>query len=180
MKTDVDKYVHITSQEAKKRMMAIRDCWVQFFNKMVELYKNETGDEGIDVKYIINTEALHEMVDRVYQRDDYFRRYHSGMKMSEYKEIGLNMFWITKFHPFSVIGEGLDERFSFDINEEFALYYMFVALEHLAEIQHKNYDSDRISRSLYNELLYSLSFRDMSKEAMGVIVELVANSVIYE
>lgn len=175
-----DKYIHITSQELEERMMAIRDCWSQFFTKMVELYKKETGIDTLEVKYEVNTEALHEIVDRVYQREDYFKRYHSGMKMSEYKEIGLNMFWLAKFHPFNIDGKGFDERFCFDINEEFILYYMFIALEELAKIQKKNYDSERISRSLYDELLYSLSFRDISKEAMGIIVELVANIVMYE
>lgn len=175
-----DKYIHITSQESEERMMAIRDCWCQFFSKLVELYKKETGSDAVEVKYEVNTEALHEIVDRVYQREDYFKRYHSGMKMSEYKEIGLNMFWLIKFRPFNIDGKGFEEKFCFDINEEFALYYMFIALEKLAKIQKRKYDSERISRSLYDELLYSLSFRDISKEAMGIIVELVANIVIYE
>lgn len=175
-----DKYIHITSQELEERMMAIRNCWLQFFSKMVELYKEETKAEDVEVQYEVNTEALHEMVDRVYQREDYFRRYHSGMKMSEYKEIGLNMFWLAKFKPFNVDGKGFNEKFSFDINQEFIMYYMFVALEKLAKIQKKRYDSERISRALYDELIYSLSFRDISKEAMGIIVELVANIVIYE
>lgn len=175
-----NKYVHITSQELEERMLAIRDCWGNFFSKMVELYKEETAEESVDYRYEVNTEALHEIVDRVYQRDDYFKRYHSGMKMSEYKEIGLNMFWLIKFRPFNVDGKGFNEKFCFDINQEFALHYMFSALEKLAKFQKKKYDSSRISRSLYDELLYSLSFRDISKEAMGIIVELVAKIIIYD
>lgn len=175
-----DKYTPITSQELEKRMLTIRDCWMQFFSKMVELYKQETGDASVEVKYEMNTEALHEMVERVYQRDDYFKRYHSGMKMSEYKEIGLNMFWLAKFRPFNVDGKGFKEKFAFDINQEFIMHYMFISLEQLAKIQKRKYDSTKIARPLYDELAYSISFRDISKEAMGIIVELVANIVIYE
>lgn len=173
-----DKYVSITSQELEERMIAIRNCWCQFFSKMVDEYKKRAEIDNVEAKYEVNVEALHEMVDRVYQRDDYFERYHSGMKMSEYKEIGLNMFWLIKFKPFNVDGKGFNEKFSFDINQEFALYYMFVALEKLAQIQGKKYDSSGIKNSLYDELAYSLTFRDISKEAMGIIVELVANIVI--
>lgn len=175
-----EKYTPITSQELEERMLVIRDCWVQFFSTMVELYKQETGVDSVEVKYEMNTEALHEMVERVYQRDDYFKRYHSGMKMSEYKEIGLNMFWLAKFRPFNIDGKGFKEKFAFDINQEFVLHYMFTALEQVAKMQKRKYDSTKITRLLYDELAYSISFRDISKEAMGIIVELVANIIIYD
>lgn len=175
-----NNYTPITSEELQKRMLAIRECWLQFFTKMVDLYKQETGEDSVKVDYVMNTEALHEMVERVYQRDDYFKRYHSGMYMSEYKEIGLNMFWLAKFRPFNIDGKGFEDKFAFDINQEFIMHYMFTALEQLAKIQKRKYDSTKITRSLYDELAYSVSFRDISKEAMGIIVELVANIVIFD
>lgn len=173
------KFIPITSEELEVRMNLIIKCWKLFYKKMVKLYKDEMHVE-LPADYVVNAMALREMVERVYQREDYFARYHSDMKMSEYKEIGLNMFWLSKFRPFCVDGVGFDEKFAFEINFEFILFYMLNALEQVAKMQNKKYDSSKFTQSLYNEMLYTLLFRDISKEAMGLIVELVANIVIYE
>ena len=58
------------------------------------------------------------------------------------------------------------------------MYYMLVALKNLADELKLTYDSEKLSGSLYDEILYSMSFRDISKEALGIMVELVANIVI--
>lgn len=173
------KFIPITSQELEERINSILECWELFYNKMVNLYKEEMQVE-LPADYVVNAMALREMVKRVYQREDYFMRYHSNLKMSEYKEIGLDMFWLSKFKPFCVDGVGFDDKFAFDINFEFILFYMLNALEKVAKMQEKKFDSTKITKSLYDEMLYTLLFRDISKEAMGLIVELVANIVIYE
>lgn len=176
----MNAYTPITSQELEERMNAIRNCWLIFFSEMVKQYKEIKKENDINIEYRLNTEALKEIVDRVYKREDYFIRYHSGMKMSEYKEIGLYAFWIYKFQPFEAYGDNIDEKFCFKINQEFAVYYIFVALKNLAQIQKRKYNSTGISKALYDEIIYCVTFRDISKEAMGLIVELIANIVISE
>ncbi|MBE6678815.1 MAG: hypothetical protein E7597_08490 [Ruminococcaceae bacterium] len=169
-------YVPINSDDLAKRMVKIEDCWKDFLGKMLKYYSNESKD--IELDYSVNVLALREVVERVYQRKDYFKRYHSGMRMSEYKEIGLTMFWISKFKPFNITGHGYDDKIAFNINDDFAMYYMLLALKNLAEELKLEYNSDKLTGRLYDEMLYSLSFRDISKEALGILVELVANIVI--
>lgn len=171
-------YVPINSDELTKRMVSIEDCWKKFINKLMKYYEDNGNTSKIE--YSINTVAIREIVERVYQRKDYFDRYHSGMEMSEYKEIGLYMFWLSKFKPFCMTGLGYDDKVAFNINEDFIMFYMLSALKNLAEEMNLEYNSDKISGKLYDEILYSLCFRDLSKEAMGLIVELVANVVILD
>lgn len=170
----------ITAKEKEAYINAIVDFWKEFYQEFIEVYKevNKIGDKDL-FEYSVNTFALQELVKRVFYRQDYFARYHSNMKMSEYKEIGLTMFWIIKFKPFKIENIELDEEFTFDINEEFAINYMFKALRKIAELQGKKYDSSRVDEHLYKELEYSLTFRDISKEALGIIVELMATIVIF-
>ena len=44
----------------------------------------------------------------------------------------------------------------------------------------RGYENEFQNVAMYDEILYSLCFRDLSKEAMGLIVELVANVVILD
>ncbi len=171
-------YIPLDSEKTKKQMLAIEKCWKSYLSEVTSL---QGGNVNITMpEYSVDVLALREIVERVYQRKDYFIRFHSGMVMSEYKEIGLNMFWITKFKPFRILNNSLDEETSFRANEDFAMYYMLTALKNLSKKLGLKYDSDRISANLYSELLYTLCFRDISKEAIGIIVELIANIVIID
>lgn len=126
-----NSYTPINSEQLEKEMVAIEVCWKTFLKKITNYYHDNNQD--FKVNYTVNTLALREIVERVYQRKDYFFRYHSGMCMSEYKEIGLNMFWISKFKPFCIFGEGYEEELAFNINDDFALFYMLTALKNLAK-----------------------------------------------
>lgn len=169
-------YAPMTSSEMEKQMMAIVDSWKTFFAGIKESTEGKIAFENS--RYFVNSKALNELVKRVHQRKDYFTRYHSGLNMSEFKEIGLNMFWLSKLKPFSVEGEKNIDAHTFDLNEDFAVYHMLNCLEAMAKRLNLKYDEKRVSQSLYYEMSYCLSFRDMSKEAMGILVELVARVVI--
>lgn len=169
-------YIPINSEDLEKQMVAIEECWKTYFAKISEECKK---DEDIgEIKYSVNSVALREIVERVYQRKDYFVRYHSCLVMSEFKEIGLNMFWISKFKPFHISGKLNIDRLAFDINDDFALFHMFTALKALADRLGCNYDAKKLPFSLYYEMSYCLTFRDLSKESLGLLVELVARIMI--
>ncbi len=166
-----NEYVPISSDILEERMKNILDCWEVYFQKILKQC-------GEDVEYTVNSVALRELVERVYQRKDYFLRYHSDLKMSEYKEIGLNVFWISKFKPFQIKADHNIDKLAFETNDDFAMFHMFTALEKLAKTLKLDFNTERIPRSLYCELAYCLNFRDMSKEALGMIVELIARIAI--
>ena len=140
--------------------------------------KIDISDSEISTLYSVNVFALAEMVKRIHQREDYFLRYHKNLKMSEYKEVGLTAFWITKFQPFSMADSRFLDEKSFNISVKFAVYYIFIALSNLAIVQKKTFDMSSINKDLVYEMEYSLEYRDISKEAMGVLVELLALNVI--
>jgi len=168
-----NEYVPISSDVLEKRMKEIVDCWEIYFQNILKQCRDKA-----ELEYTVNTVALRELVERVYQRKDYFLRYHSNLKMSEYKEIGLNVFWISKFKPFQIKGNCNIDKLAFETNDDFAMFHMFTALEKLAKSQNLDFNADKIPRSLYCELAYCLNFRDMSKEALGMIVELIARIAI--
>lgn len=169
-------FIPMTSDEIKQQMKEILSSWESFFSGVLQ--QTQGMDKFIGSHYTVNSKALQELVNRVHQRKDYFTRYHSELKMSEFKEIGLNMFWLSKLKPFSVVGsENIDAQ-TFDINEDFALYHMCCALQAMAQKLNISFDKERLPSSLYFEMSYCMSFRDMSKEAMGMLVELVARVVM--
>lgn len=175
-KTRSNSYAPINSEKLAKQMQVIEDCWSTYLSEITALQSNNTQLKV--PQYSVDIVALREIVERVYQRKDYFIRFHSGMLMSEYKEIGLYMFWISKFKPFRILDLNFNKHTSFRANEDFAMYFMLSALKNLANKLGLKYNSDNISGNLYGEILYSLCFRDLSKESLGIIVELVANIVI--
>lgn len=187
---EFDNYIQPSSDELSKEFDNILKCWKDFIDRAKGVYSND-GKESVKWKYDVDDFALKEMVVRVHQRKDYFYRYHSHMSMSEYKEIGLNMFWLTKFHPFRLLGHDYDEMDAFGINEQFAMFYMLSSLRAFSSRLRKKYsegieqgkykleyNSDLLPGDLYDEICYTLTFRDVSKEVLGVLVELVANIVI--
>ena len=178
------------SDELNAAYTEIMNCWEDFIVRAKDVY---AADKKLLVKwkYDVDDYALKEMIVRVHQRKDYFYRYHAHMLMSEYKEIGLNMFWLTKFHPFRLLGHNYEDGDAFGINEEFAMFFMLSALKNLSiGLQNKykedieqgkytlEFDSRLLTGDLYDEIRYTLSFRDVSKEVLGVLVELIANIVI--
>lgn len=177
MASNNDSYIPISSDDLEKRMEDILNCWKIYFENISKKYQ-EIEQLKAPIEYSVNSVALRELVERVYQRRDYFARYHSGLVMSEFKEIGLNMFWISKFKPFHVTNLENIDKFAFEVNDDFAMFHMFTALKELADSLGLAYDSAKIPRTLYYEMSYCLAFRDVSKEALGMIVELIARIVI--
>lgn len=157
--------------------------WKEFIGNTIPAYVEDCRKNNIDCTklqefnrdevYYVNTLALREVFERVHQRDDYFARYHS-IEMSNYKETGLIAFWITKLKPFHLKAEYFDEIYDLKINEEFALYYIFNTVARYIKEQGNEYVVGKITPKLYNELLYTMQYRDLSKEAYGCIVELLA------
>ena len=168
----------MTSDELEQQMTHIMDSWETYY---AGILKQVQGRDGFkESRYIVNSKALQELVVRVNQRKDYFVRYHSGLQMSEFKEIGLNMFWLSKLKPFSIVGSENIDVYTFDINEDFALYHMCCALQAMATELGIGFDKERLPQSLYYEMSYCMSFRDMSKEAMWKLFELLARVVMHD
>lgn len=180
----MNEYIQLKSDEMEQKISLILDLWHDFLQKTVLTYVSKCKKrrqhceslENCDTKeiYCVNIVALREIFERTHQREDYFERYHNKLQMSNFKEIGLIAFWISKLKPFYLKEGYFDDVFNLKINEEFALYFIFNAIARYAKEQGYEYSLKRINSELYNELLYTMQYRDLSKEAFGCIVELIS------
>lgn len=174
-------YIKLNCEDIQKKVSKIINLWETFLENVktpyLDTFQNKTTvivtERKIEDLYETNMFALREIFERTHQREDYFDRYHEKLKMSDFKEIGLIAFWISKFKPFHLSSSIFNEAFSLRINEEFALFFIFNAIANYASEQNQEVDLTKINAELYNELLYTMQYRDLSKEAFGCIVELI-------
>ena len=155
----MSEYICLNSDKMEQKIGLILELWHNFLQRTVSAYVSEYNEmgqccenlENCDAKeiYYVNVVTLREIFERTHQREDYFERYHNKLQMSNFKEIGLIAFWISKLKPFH-------------LKEEYA------------EEQGYGYSLKHINSELYNELLYTMQYRDLSKEAFGCIVELIS------
>ena len=180
----MNNYIGLNSDQMQENIDLLLTLWDSFLQKTVPAYISECKRmdqsceklENCDIKriYYVNLLALRELFERTHQREDYFIRYHHNLQMSNFKEIGLIAFWLIKLKPFRLKEEYFDELFDLKINEEFALYFIFNAVARYAKEQGYTYNLKKINSELYNELLYTMQYRDISKEAFGCLVELIS------
>ena len=95
--------------------------WSNFLKSTLSTYKlikNDVLVNDIENYYVVNLFLIREIFERVHQREDYFERYHKKLKMSNFKEIGLIAYWITKLKPFHLKDIDVDGFLDARINEE--------------------------------------------------------------
>lgn len=143
--------------------------------QLIQGFISNNGYRGEDI--FVNENSLLSIIVKVEQRRKYFKSFHK-IDMSEYKEAALNAFWYIKLSPLSVGSRELSKQQpkTFDsLNEKMALYIIlttFRAMLEKAKISTKKLDE--IPSKYINELIYSLTYRDISKEAMILLVESIA------
>lgn len=112
-----------------------------------------------------NLNSVHDIIVRVHKRKFYFKVFHNGMVTSEYKDTALYCYWIIKLRPFWI---SPDIEFAESFNERLALYLYMMLLKKYDE----NFSAeDGLNQAHAEELLYSFRFRDLSKEAMILMLE---------
>lgn len=126
---------------------------------------------------VINENTMISVIVKVDQRRKYFEYFHK-LKMSEYKEAALNAYWIIKLQPLSVSSQKLikEQPKEYDsLNEKLAIYYIIKALRGaLKESNRPSTALDDLPKQYINELIYTFTFRDISKEALIMLVESMA------
>lgn len=125
----------------------------------------------------LNKNIILEIISKVDQRKKYFQYYH-GLDMSEFKEVSLIIFWYIKLKPISISNYDASARNKkeFDaINEKLAFFYLIRTYRKLLEKSHKSTKIlDNLPDEYIREILYSFEFRDISKEALILLVESIA------
>lgn len=112
---------------------------------------------------------------RVDKREGYFSVFHEGMAINEIKQSALMAYWILKFKPFMINSNDTKRNHKFiRINEGFAFFYILSACKQYAE--EKGYETKGMSQILKDELMYALTYWDLSKEGMMIIAETIGEA----
>lgn len=98
--------------------------------------------------------------------------------MSECKEVALICFWYIKLHPICAVDKSVlenDIKYLDSINEKLAVYYIIVSLQAMLESRGLSAQKlDELPPKYIKELVYSFTYRDISKEALILLVESIA------
>ena len=101
--------------------------------------------------------------------------FHEGTKINEIKQAALTAYWILKFKPFMVNSSDPQRNHLYSrINEGFAAFYISSACRSYAKENH--YPTRTRSPRLIDELMYALTYWDLSKESVILIAETFGES----
>ena len=161
------KYIPLNNEELKK-------LWDKH-KKVIESFIIENGYNNNNI--YINEKTVMAIIAKVDQRRKYFKYFH-GLEMSEYKEVALICFWYIKLHPICSVSKDVlqDDIAEFNsINEKLAVYYLLITLKAMLRNRNKDVDVvDELPVEYIKELTYSFTYRDLSKEALILLVESIA------
>lgn len=149
-----------------------------FWGKHKEVIEGFLSENQYTADYLfVNEDIVLAVITKVDQRKEYFKFFH-GLDMSEYKEAALTAFWYVKLKPINVrTGEFSDKTLKEyeSINEKLAIYYILKTLRKMLFRAGKKADElNSISDKYLRELVYTLTYRDISKEAFILLIETMA------
>ena len=134
--------------------------------------KRYYGKYASELRY--NIPILYRIAERIDQRKDYYLYFHSdeedSMYMSQAKEVSLFCYWFIKYKPLSYKSFSDECHFFHDkgytLNELYGAYVLMSFILGLNKDNCKYFNSSTI-----NNLTYSLSNREISKESLILYVE---------
>jgi hypothetical protein len=103
------------------------------------------------------------VIDRVEKRRVYFHVFYDGCKMGELNEGALFCYWILKLHPFFY--PGMDSNI---LNAKISLCLFTNTIYRHSGAKGK---ITAISPQYLNDVYYSFRYRDLSKEALMMMIE---------
>ena len=157
--------------------MAYQERTAEFFDyeikRINELFDRFLQSNGFDdITFQMNSANLLLVIKKVDQRKHYYKEFH-GIDMSELKEISLLCFWLVKFKPYYIKDDVLSANES--INEKFSVYLILHTIRTLLQTMKSSEASiNNLPKEYIYELVYSLRFRDISKEALILLTETIA------
>jgi hypothetical protein len=117
----------------------------------------------------LSIDCMSNVIDLVERRRVYFHVFHR-IVMSEWNEAALYCFWIAKLQPFSdVPPPNAKARQSNEVNAAIAVRLLCRAANRLRQRNGK----DKLEKLNINNLIHSFRYRDISKESIMAILEVM-------
>lgn len=160
------------------------DQWnteIDHFRNVAASFIESNGYSKSDIDVVAT--KVFQIVTKVDQRKKYFAYFHH-LDISDFKELALYCFWIIKTQPLYCKKDNLSEKEEIEfesLNEKFALYYLIKKFRSLANGNANTLEkiNSFFSKQYIYELVYSFTYRDISKEAMILLVETMALALDY-
>jgi len=131
------------------------------------IWENETAIPRN--RLFVSDDCISNIVDLVERRRVYFHVFH-GINMSEWNEAALYCFWITKLQPFSEVpSPNTKARQANEVNATIAVRLLCRVANNIRGINGK----ERIEKLNISNLIHSFRYRDISKEAIMAILEVM-------
>ncbi|MCL2577481.1 MAG: hypothetical protein FWE27_05460 [Defluviitaleaceae bacterium] len=144
------------------------DKLLKYVDRADWAFKLAFDELGIDInKYYIDFHSTIEALKRTDQRKLHYLMYHNSMEMNELKRIAVFSYWVLRFKPINRIVGGPP-----DINEKVVLSWIFSSIKKFRKetsIPHRV-----LSPRVRKDLLYALTYRDISYDYMTILVESLA------
>jgi len=117
----------------------------------------------------LSDSCMLKIIDLVERRRVYFYVYH-GIEMSEWNEVALYCFWIAKLQPFFEIPKAnMAAREANNVNSIIAVRMLYS----MANRIRLELGKDRIKLPNISNLIHSFRYRDISKESVMAILEVM-------
>jgi len=117
----------------------------------------------------LSDSCMLKIIDLVERRRVYFHVYH-GIEMSEWNEVALYCFWIAKLHPFFEIPKSnMVAREANEINSIIAVRMLYS----MANRIRLELGKERMKLSNRGNMVHALRYRDISKEGIMAILEVM-------
>jgi hypothetical protein len=143
------------------------------FQSQLRDFLSASGYES-DVNVFVSKRALIDMIIRTDKRKAYYQCFHR-MKINECKVAALYIYWLLKFRPITIADTRYEgKRASTCVNEAFAIFVVFATLKRVHGIAQLTMDK----YSYYDKLLYSFRFRNISIDAMILLVESISQGTL--
>jgi hypothetical protein len=128
-----------------------------YLRNLSDVLKFDTSKISLSIQVMI------EIIERVEKRRVYFHIFYEGCKMGELNEGALFCYWILKLHPFSCPGIDSDV-----LNAKIALCLFINTVYYYSNTNEK---ITGISPQYLNDVYYSFRYRDLSKEALMIMIQ---------
>jgi len=153
---DFPRYSHPDSETMQRIMAKIP----QFLQNIATVLQIKDVNE-----ILVHQETLYEILTRVEKRRIYFHIYHDGLKLGERNEGALICFWILKLMPFK------HNTISNSVLNTTIAFTFFLNMLYYEAANGKVKRKVNVKSELFNNLLYTFMFRDLTKEAIMALAE---------
>jgi len=146
-----------------------KETVMQKISKLMDWIWNSNSQSIPRDKLGLSDSCMLKIIDLVERRRVYFHVYH-GIEMSEWNEVALYCFWIAKLHPFFEIPKAnMMAREANEVNSIIAVRMLYS----MANRIRLELGRERIKLSNRSNMVHAFRYRDISKESIMAILEVM-------